>query len=127
MGKELLLLHLHLMHDWKKDSSVYQVKLHVSNISSVFQHLMLLFLFLTQNILPSYHEIFFFPFTVLTLCSICSAGAYLIQRNFWNLLNLDATWNMTYLVQNLSITNSNLTLTCQVTMTELQGTCFSVV
>lgn len=60
MGKELLLLHLHLMHDWKKDSAVYQVKLHVSNISSVFQHLMLLFLFLTQNILPSYHEIFFF-------------------------------------------------------------------
>jgi len=49
MGKELLLLHLHLMHDWKKDSAVYQVKLHVSNISSVFQHLMLLFLFLTQN------------------------------------------------------------------------------
>lgn len=55
---------------------MYQVMLHVSNMSSVFQHLMLLFLFLTsrksQNILPSYHEVFFSFYSAdILFCVFC--------------------------------------------------------
>lgn len=77
---------------------MYHLKLHVSNRSPVFQmgelNLSLLGFFLanrrSQDTCP--HTVRrFIPVTVLTLRYVCSAGPYLIQRNFSNLLNSDVT------------------------------------
>lgn len=85
-------------NECKKDNAVYHLKLHVSNRSLVFQmgelNLRLFGFFLasrrSQNTCPHTMRCFS-PVTVLTLCYICSAGPYLIKRNFLNLLNLDVT------------------------------------
>lgn len=87
-----------ISNDCKKDNAMYCLKLHVSNRSPVFQmgelycRLFGFFLASRRSRSTCPHTIgCFIPVTVLTLCYMCSAGPYLIKRNFWNLLSLGVT------------------------------------